>query len=231
VTPSNEGGVSTTTSPNGAPDLGERCGALERECEELRERVALLENPPKPPRRRARAIVADGLFVLLGGLVVAAIAGGVAIAAGVWKLDSEPSDAATQAAPPATVVEQEPSQDGPFAGGSVTTQAAPTETSASSDAAVTEGVVASAPVHFIASAVGGDCWLQVRRGDADGKVLWEGILLDGRSTEFDGKQFWIRMGDPTNLRLDVNGEPVLDLPTLAADMVITETGASVVPTS
>jgi hypothetical protein len=84
-------------------------------------------------------------------------------------------------------------------------------------------------VHFVASAVGGDCWLQVRRRDADGKVLWEGILLEGDSTEFDGKQFWIRMGDPTNLRLDVNGERIVELPSLAADMLITASGASVVP--
>lgn len=228
--------MSTTTSPNGALDLGERCRALEQECEELRERIALLENPPRPPRRRVRTIAADGLFVLLGGLVVAAIAGGVAIAAGVWKLDAEPSDAAPQAAPPATVEETAPSDDRPFAGGSLTTEAAPTEsapteTSAAGDAGVTGGdVVPAAPVHLVATAVGGDCWLQVRRGDADGKVLWEGILLAGDSTEFDGKQFWIRMGDPTNLRLDVNGERVIDLPSLAADMLVTESGASVVPT-
>jgi hypothetical protein len=47
---------------------------------------------------------------------------------------------------------------------------------------------------------------------------------------FDGQRFWIRMGDPTNLQLDVNGERVVDLPSLAADMTITEAGASVVPT-
>jgi hypothetical protein len=224
--------VSTTTSPNGAHDVGERCRALEQECEELRERVALLENPPKPPRRRVRTIVADGLFVLLGGLVVAAIAGGVLIAAGVWKLDSEPSGAASQAAPAQTVAEEAPASDeGPFAGGAVTTQEAPAETAVAGADPTDAGAMPAAPVHFVASAVGGDCWLQVRRRDADGKVLWEGILLEGDSTAFDGQRFWIRMGDPTNLRLDVNGERVVDLPSLAADMVIGETGASVVPTS
>lgn len=226
--------MSTTATPNGALDLGERCRALERECEELRERLALLENPPKPPRRRVRAIVADGLFVLLAGLVVAAVAGGVAIAAGVWKLDSEPSESATQAAPPTSMMQEAPaSEDGPFAGGSETTQAAPAETSAARDGAATDTVVAAAaaPVRFVASAVGGPCWLQVRRGSSDGTVLWEGILADGESTEFDGKQFWIRIGDPTNLRLELNGARVVDLPSLAADMLITESGARVVPTS
>jgi hypothetical protein len=73
--------------------------------------------------------------------------------------------------------------------------------------------------------------LQVRRGDAAGTVLWEGILAAGDLTEFDGRRFWIRMGDPTQIRLEVNGEAVVDLPTVAADVVITEAGAEVVATA
>jgi hypothetical protein len=73
--------------------------------------------------------------------------------------------------------------------------------------------------------------LQVRRGDADGTVLWEGILAAGDLTEFNGRRFWIRMGDPAHIRLEVNGEALVDLPTVAADVVITEAGASVVATA
>lgn len=218
------------TSPNGQLDLSERCRALELECEQLRERLDRLENPPVPPRRRVRAIVADGLFVLLAGIVVAAIVGGIAIAAGIWKLDqSEPAAGSTQSAPAATAWAD--AQEGPAAGGAVT-ETAPAE-SALTDAATTtaaEDVAGAAvPVRLEAGAVGGPSWLQVRRGGAEGKVVWEGILADGDTVNFEGKQFWIRVGDPTNLRLELNGERVVDLPTLAADLLVTETGASVVP--
>lgn len=224
--------MSTTASPNGQLEVGERCRALERECEELRERLARLENPPVPPRRRVRAIVADGLFVLLAGIVVAAVVGGIAIAAGVWKLDeSEPPAASPQSAP-ATVAAEAEAGEGPIAGGAVT-QTAPAE-SATTDAATanaSDGVaVAAPPVRLVAGAVGGPCWLQVRRGGSEGEVVWEGILADGDSVNFEGTRFWIRVGDPTNLRLEVNGRRVMDLPTLAADLLVTETGARVVAT-
>jgi hypothetical protein len=235
--------MSTTVSSNGAMDLSERCQVLERECEELRERLTRLENPPRPPRRRVRAIVADGLFVLLAGLVVAAIAAGVLVAFGVWKLNSEPPEVTGQAASEAVVTEQEPvTEDPPFAGDQPS-EAAPTDGRATDAGATdadgaTDAVGATdaaaapgAPVHLVATAVGGPCWLQIRRGDADGTVLWEGILAAGDLTEFDGRRFWIRMGDPVHVRLEVNGEAVVDLPTVAADMVITEAGASVVATA
>ena len=231
--------MTTTVSANEEviPELDERCRALERECEELRERVAQLENPPPKPRRRIRTIIADGLFVLLAGVVVAATAGAIAIATGIWKLN--PSE--TQASPPATVPADAASppaatapatsaapdaqtEDGPFAGGSVTESAT---TEAATTAGSTVAAAAAAPVHLEARAVGGECWIQIRRGGATGEVLLEEIMPDGGSVTLDGKRFWVRVGNPTNLQLFVNGTRAEDLPSLAADLIVTKDGVRI----
>jgi hypothetical protein len=51
----------------------------------------------------------------------------------------------------------------------------------------------------------GDSWLIVRRGSADGRLLWNGILERGESLRFRGR-LWLRLGAPSSLVARLNGE-------------------------
>jgi hypothetical protein len=74
------------------------------------------------------------------------------------------------------------------------------------------------------TAARGDCWLSVRADASDGKVLYEGTLVSGRTIRLQGKQLWVRMGAAANLDLTLNGEKVAELPAGTVDVVATPTG-------
>ncbi len=57
-------------------------------------------------------------------------------------------------------------------------------------------------------AVGGDCWLEVRRGGSQGKVLYSGTLGKGDRKKFKGKDIWMVLGDPSSVRLESSGKKV-----------------------
>ncbi len=54
-------------------------------------------------------------------------------------------------------------------------------------------------------AVDGDCWVQVRRDDANGIILFSGTLKKGERKSFKGKVLWLRMGNPSVLQLTIEG--------------------------
>jgi transcriptional regulator with XRE-family HTH domain len=70
----------------------------------------------------------------------------------------------------------------------------------------------------------GDCWLLVRVGTADGRVLYEGTLHPGGSVRFARKKLWIRTGAPWNLAVRLNGRAVGGLPTRPGNVVVTAGG-------
>jgi cytoskeletal protein RodZ len=55
-------------------------------------------------------------------------------------------------------------------------------------------------------AVDGDCWMEVRRDDAEGIVLFSGTLQQGEKKKFKGKVIWMNLGAPANVRLEAAGE-------------------------
>jgi cytoskeletal protein RodZ len=57
-------------------------------------------------------------------------------------------------------------------------------------------------------AKGGDCWMEVRRDDSTGTVLFSGTVKDGDTQKFKGKTLWISLGAPANARLEVQGKHV-----------------------
>lgn len=57
-------------------------------------------------------------------------------------------------------------------------------------------------------AVGGDCWMEVRRTDSGGIVLFSGTLKEGDKEKFKGKDIWMSLGAPGNVRLNVEGKIV-----------------------
>jgi cytoskeleton protein RodZ len=55
-------------------------------------------------------------------------------------------------------------------------------------------------------AVGGDCWMEIRRNNADGVVLFSGTLKQGDKKKFKGKDIWMNLGAPANVELEAAGE-------------------------
>jgi cytoskeleton protein RodZ len=55
------------------------------------------------------------------------------------------------------------------------------------------------------TARGGKCWVEVRTNGATGKVLFSNIIPAGNSMTFHGATLWFRIGDPSKLRVTLNG--------------------------
>jgi cytoskeletal protein RodZ len=53
-----------------------------------------------------------------------------------------------------------------------------------------------------------DTWLEVRTGTAEGRVLYSGILAQGRARRFEGARLWARFGAASNLAARLNGNPL-----------------------
>ncbi len=75
----------------------------------------------------------------------------------------------------------------------------------------------------------GDCWLSVRTGSREGRVLYEGMLREGDSLPLVGKRLWIRIGAPWNLEARLNGRVLSSLPTDTGNVFVTPAGLSPAP--
>jgi hypothetical protein len=56
------------------------------------------------------------------------------------------------------------------------------------------------------TAAQGSCWLEARRDSANGALLVERTLAPGQAVHLHGRRVWLRLGDPTSVRLRVNGK-------------------------
>jgi hypothetical protein len=64
--------------------------------------------------------------------------------------------------------------------------------------------------HLVASAATGNCYLAVyRRQSRRGKAIFEGTLERGSRSTFVGRRLWVFVIAPANLRLRLNGKPVV----------------------
>ena len=78
---------------------------------------------------------------------------------------------------------------------------------------------------FVVVAARGRCWITVRLGSANGRVLFERTLEQGETQRFVGARLWARFGAPWNLDAKVNGKPV-QLPTSIANVTVTSAGVA-----
>jgi len=62
-----------------------------------------------------------------------------------------------------------------------------------------------AGVRMTVTAAQGSCWLEARRGSANGALLVERTLALGQAVHLHGPRVWLRLGDPSSVRLQVNG--------------------------
>jgi cytoskeletal protein RodZ len=77
---------------------------------------------------------------------------------------------------------------------------------------------------LILIAARGDCWLSVRTGSREGRVLFGGMLSQGDSLRFVRKKLWVRMGAPWNLTARLNGRALRNLPAKTGNVSITSAG-------
>jgi len=77
---------------------------------------------------------------------------------------------------------------------------------------------------LVMTAARGDCWLSVRAGSRDGRLLYEGTLREGDSLRFARKRLWVRIGAPWNLEARLNGRVIRGLPADTGNVLVTRAG-------
>ena len=78
---------------------------------------------------------------------------------------------------------------------------------------------------FVVVAAHGRCWITVRLGSANGRVLFERTLEQGETQRFVGARLWVRFGAPWNLDAKLNGKAV-QLPATVASVTVTPAGVA-----
>jgi len=58
------------------------------------------------------------------------------------------------------------------------------------------------------SAPDGESWLEVRRDESTGTVLFSGTVQKGKTRVFVGDVLWLRLGNPSAVRLRVDGRKI-----------------------
>jgi hypothetical protein len=75
------------------------------------------------------------------------------------------------------------------------------------------------------SATRGRCWLLVRTGSPNGRIVYEGILEQGQKLLYRlGPDLWVRMGRPSVLDVTAGGHKVAGLPATPGNILLTRTG-------
>ena len=81
-----------------------------------------------------------------------------------------------------------------------------------------------AVARLVLVAARGDCWLSIRAGSRDGRVLEEGLLREGSAVRVAAKRLWIRIGAPWNLDARLNGRALRGLPADTGNVFVTPAG-------
>jgi len=87
----------------------------------------------------------------------------------------------------------------------------------------------AARARLVLTAVRGDCWMQVRAGGVNGRLVWEGTLERGQTQRFvKYRRLWLELGAPANVNAKLNGRRLADFPTRPAIVVVTANGVRTV---
>lgn len=74
---------------------------------------------------------------------------------------------------------------------------------------------------LVVTATRGESLLAVRADSEDGKALYEGVLVRGRSISLFGPRLWIRLGAAENVDLTLDDRPVERLQAGPIDLIAT----------
>ena len=100
-------------------------------------------------------------------------------------------------------------------------ETAPTETGST-------GAREARPARLVLTAVGGGCWMQVRAGGVNGKLVYEGTLEQGQTQRFvKWERLWLELGAPGHLNAKLNGRSV-DFPRKPAIVIVSARGVRTV---
>jgi cytoskeleton protein RodZ len=154
--------------------------------------------PPPQPKRAVSLPSLDLRAAAVVGLAVLVAAAGVLA----WRFDGGPEQTQRVVPPGPPAV-------------TTTVPAPPAERGRDGTAALARLVV---------TASRGDCWLSVRVGSREGRVLFEGMLREGDSLRFARKRLWLRIGAPWNLEARLNGRAQRGLPADTGNVFVTRAG-------
>lgn len=165
------------------------------------------------PRRRTRPVESNFIVVALAGIVAVT----VLVVVGLREAGSDPSDDTPLL--PATTGQTETAES-PATG----------TTTSTADPAAEERPARLAKL--VLTAVRGGCWMQVRAGGVNGRLLFEGTVEPGQTQRFvKHKRLWLELGAPGNLNAKLNGRRVANFPTRSAVVVVTAKGVRTVSTA
>ncbi len=106
-----------------------------------------------------------------------------------------------------------------------------TTTGANGSSTTTEAAATGENVTLQLTVTEGSCWLVVRENDENGAELFAGTLSAGGHKTFDSaKRYWMNVGDPSVLGVEVNGNPIT-LDTEGDTFIFTVTEAGAEPSS
>jgi hypothetical protein len=90
------------------------------------------------------------------------------------------------------------------------------------------GAPEAQPARLVLTAVRGGCWMQVRAGGVNGKLVYEGTLEQGQTQRFvKWERLWLELGAPGNLSAKLNGRRV-DFPPEPSILLVTARGVRTV---
>ncbi|HWB56093.1 MAG TPA: RodZ domain-containing protein [Gaiellaceae bacterium] len=90
------------------------------------------------------------------------------------------------------------------------------------------GARRSRPARLVLTAVRGGCWMQVRAGGVNGKLVYEGTLEQGQTQRFvKWQRLWLELGAPGNLNAKLNGRRV-DFPSEPSIVLVSARGVRTV---
>jgi cytoskeleton protein RodZ len=151
------------------------------------------------PRRRSRPVESNFIVIALAGIVAVT----VLVVVGLREAGEDP-----QNDPPVV----------PATTGQTTTEEGPAQTTP----AATEEARPVRRAKLVLTAVRGGCWMQVRAGGVNGKLLFEGTVEQGQTQRFvKYKRLWLELGAPGNLNARLNGRNVQNWPRESSVVVVT----------
>jgi cytoskeleton protein RodZ len=152
------------------------------------------------PKRRSRPVESNFIVIALAGIVAVT----VLVLVGLREAGEDP-----QNEPPIV----------PATTGQTTTEQGPAETTTGAAAGQARSVRRA---KLVITAVRGDCWMQVRAGGVNGKLLFEGTVEQGQTQRFvKYKRLWLELGAPGNTNAKLNGRRVQNWPRQSAVVVVT----------
>jgi cytoskeleton protein RodZ len=176
--------------------------------EEYNSRFAHPDEPTLVPERFARTRTPFAGVGFLRPLVAIGVIVAIVAAVAAWRLSGSSG----------------PKQGTPPTSSTPTTTATHTQTTTKKTHKKHTSV--ALPTHAVFVASRGPCWLEIRRGNRNGSLLYENTLQQGQtqSVSLTAGPVWIDIGDPPKVDLRLGGKLVQGLPTQAGIVLLTRRG-------